>query len=355
MSENSKIEWTDSTWNFLVGCEKVSAGCKNCYAIQTSWIRQHNPKMKDKFEGVVEKTPGGQLNWTGRVNVSESALLIPLKKKKPTKYFVNSLSDLFHENVPFPIIDKAFAVMAIAMQHTFQILTKRPKRMLEYFSRPDLQDCITTAIADMAQNPSADYELTAAASQDLFENGLPLHNVHIGVSCEDQKTADERIPFLLQVPAAVRFLSCEPLLDALDLSEYMILTDTNQSNTELAEKRGWGYDDWSGGFVGPGEKDSIYGARSGIHWIIAGGESGPGARPVHPDWIRSLVSQCNFAEVPFFFKQWGEYAPHMDGPNVKKVSVVHRGTGYEMCKVGKKAAGRLLDGRTWDQFPQPPQ
>lgn len=333
MSENSKIEWTDSTWNFLVGCDKVSAGCKNCYAIKNSWIRQHNPKMQEKFAGVVEKTAGGQLNWTGRVNISPSALMIPLTKKKPTKYFVNSLSDLFHENVPFPVIDKAFAVMAIAMQHTFQILTKRPKRMVEYFSRPDLIDCIATAIADLAQEPPVDYEMAAVASQGLFEDGLPLHNVHIGVSCEDQNALDERLPYLLQVPAAVRFLSCEPLLGPVLLPHQPVHHDG----------------------TGPG----YVGNNLGMDWVIVGGESGRGARPMHPDWARSLLDQCRIAGVAFFMKQWGEYLPKCQAPDWMDIAEKEytfpsphnpekRNTYY---KPGKKAAGRLLDGRTWDEFP----
>lgn len=343
MSENSKIEWTDSTWNFLVGCDKVSAGCRGCYAIQTSWIRQHNPLMKEKFEGVVEKTRGGQLNWTGRVNISQSALMIPLKKKKPTKYFVNSLSDLFHDNVPFQVIDMAFAVMAIAMQHTFQILTKRPKRMLEYFSRPDLQDCIASVIADLGQHPNL-YDTAAVASQSLFEDGLPLLNVHIGVSCEDQKTADERIPLLLQVPAAVRFLSCEPLLGPIDLKLFEGAV-IEWKLKQLAEGKG---------------------PSRAIDWVIVGGESGPHARPMHPDWARSLRDQCQAAGVAFHFKQYGEWLPvdqpwKQDDPkrlaknerwhNLEGGQGFHGDEVWRMRKVGKKAAGRLLDGRTWDEFP----
>lgn len=346
MSENSKIEWTDSTWNFLVGCDKVSAGCKRCYAIQTSWIRQHNPKMNEKFDGVVEKTSGGQLNWTGRVNISESTLSIPLKKKKDTKYFVNSLSDLFHDSVPFEVVDRAYAVMAMCGQHTFQILTKRPKRMLEYYSRPHFQDYITTAIAEMAERHPEMYEEAAQASLEIFEGLLPLFNVHIGVSCEDQNALDERLPFLMKVPAAVRFLSCEPLLGSIDLSKYYFT------------KR-------NGSYAFPYlPEDARTRMVNLLDWVIVGGESGKGAAPMHPDWARSLRDQCKAAGVAFFFKQWGEWREydHDAGDNSKPLGMFQDGVfaignlvytkgSACMAKVGKKAAGRLLDGVEHNEFP----
>jgi len=296
----SKIEWTEETWNPLIGCDKVSAGCKNCYAIKTAWIRMHNPKMAERYAGVVEKTAVGQLNWTGKVNMINEALLKPVNQKKPTIYFVNSMSDLFHESVPFEFINAAFMVMSDADHHIYQILTKRPERMVEFF------------------------EWKKQAFGIIWQ---PKPNVWLGVSVEDQKSADNRIPLLLQVPCSVRFLSCEPLLENIDFSE----------------------------------------ALAGIHWVIVGGESGPQSRPMHPDWARSLRDQCFSFHVPFFFKQWGNWLP-IDQPHlhesVQPLSYNERwlnyagGSGFHgdnvwrFREVGKKKAGALLDGQEYQQMPQ---
>lgn len=301
----SKIEWTGETWNPIIGCDKVSAGCKNCYAIQTAWIRQHNPKMKEKYAGVVEKTENGKLNWTGKINMHEPSLLKPLHNKKPTVYFVNSMSDLFHESIPFIFINAVFSVMSDVDRHTYQVLTKRPARMVEFFKW----------------------------KQEEF--GIPWQpsgNVWLGVSVEDQKAADERIPLLLQVPAAVRFLSCEPLLAPVDFKKH-----------NLPHK--------------------IRTYQNAIHWVIAGGESGPGARPMHPDWARNIRDQCKAAKVSFFFKQWGEYLPECQIENVlpdlltvnamvKFQSPYNLDKMNSYYKVGKKKAGRLLDGQLHDEFPK---
>lgn len=347
MSANSDIEWTDATWNFLLGCSLKSTGCANCYAIRTCWRLQHNPnpKIAKAYEGLVRQTESGQLVWTGRVNMIEERLALPLSWKKPRRIFVNSESDLFHESVPFAFIDRAFAVMALCPRHTFQILTKRPDRMWEYF-KSDRRNMMWSAVGDML--PPARFHrggsvLDPDEESDFWDGEFrPLENVWLGVSVEDQKSADERIPPLIATPALVRFLSCEPLLGPLDIEE------------NLEDMRDGGY---------------VLGSAP-IHWVICGGESGPKARPMHPDWARSLRDQCQADGVPFFFKQWGEwfpgYADHPDffyddahgEPDITRRRVaVHAfppeadGTYQEMGCIGKKASGRLLDGREWNEFP----
>lgn len=342
----SKIEWTGDTWNPLLGCSKVSPGCKNCYAIQTAWIRMHNPKMSERYAGVVEKTAAGSLNWTGKVNMVREALVKPLKKKNPTIYFVNSMSDLFHEAVPFEFIDEVFCIMAACRQHTFQVLTKRPDRMLEYFSteRPGILDAILLKMMN-------DGLICGSHISFVQEVGLynwPLANVWLGTSVENQKTADERIPLLLQVPAAVRFLSCEPLLGPIDISSWLHtkeMVGMEVSNIEETE---------------------FSNLKNDLHWVIVGGESGPGARPARPDWFLSLRDQCQAASVAFFFKQWGEWRiyDHWDGDNARPLGVFYfdefkegnyiidpAKNSIHMAKVGKKKAGRLLDGREWNELP----
>jgi len=226
---------------------------------------------------------------------------LPLRVKKPTVWAV--WNDLFHESVPDDFICDVFARVSFAKQHTFLILTKRPKSMLSFFNT---------------------YESV----------NWPLPNVFLGVTAENQEQADKRIPVLLQIPAAVRFVSVEPMLGTVDITRAMYGPDPEGMN-------------WFG-FT-----DGI-GYEAGIQWVICGGESGPGARPMHPDWARSLRDQCQDAFVPFFFKQWGEYSPEFDGKT--KHTNCHSGAGMDepcsMYCVGKKKAGRLLDGREWNEMPR---
>jgi protein gp37 len=349
VSEHSAIEWTGATWNPLLGCTKVSQGCASCYAIQSAWVKQHNPnpKVSDAYAGLVEKRPDGSLNWTGKVNLLPERLAQPLHWVKPRRIFVNSLSDLFHEQVPDAFIDRVVTVMALASQHTFQVLTKRPERMAAYMqAAPErLRDDFAgfTAFFSDSDIPQA------AVNLDTW----PLPNVWLGASTEDQATADERIPHLLRTPAAVRFLSCEPLLGPVDLERYLVLYDSVHGEPWMS--------------------------RGELHWVIAGGESGRNARPMHPDWARSLRDQCHAVGVAYFMKQWGEWLPgevrieedcsfrayHQDGsgpdghqgkPDHWWRSVDTRRPdlpGVISTRVGKHIAGRLLDGRTWDEFPEP--
>lgn len=278
----SKIEWTDKTWNPVTGCTKVSQGCKNCYA----------ERMYERFHG-----HGSFKN----VICHQDRLTIPMKWKKPSMVFVNSMSDLFHEDVPFLFINAVFSVMADISHHIYQVLTKRPERMIEFFQWKKEQFGITWQ---------------------------PSPNVWIGVSVEDQKTADERIPLLLKVQAAIRFLSCEPLLEEIDFYKTSAVMPSDIHHP------------WRNGPI-----------LQGIHWIICGGESGTYARPMHPDWARSLKVQCEIGGVPYFFKQWGEYWPGEFG-RLYDAKTVDFTDGVQMVKVGKKKAGRLLDGQLYDSFPE---
>jgi protein gp37 len=325
--KHSKIEWTDTTWNPVRGCSLVSAGCTNCYAMRMAH-RFSKPGLP--YEGLTRMTNHGPV-WNGKIMLVEEVLTVPLKTKKPTKFFVNSMSDLFHPDVPFEFIDSVFAVMVLSPQHTFQILTKRPERMLSYFS-----DLLTE------RNDSRGTAVQKFQPEFIMDGlGFPLPNVWLGASVENQKTANERIPSLLQVPAAVRFLSMEPLLGPVELHHTWLPSSIDPpifSKRQARVVNGW---------VG-----------NGIDWIIAGGESGPNARPMHPDWVRSIRDQCASAGVPFFFKQWGEWAPALDVPSDiswQRITTTELGSGtFDHCafiRVGKKAAGRLLDGRTHDEFP----
>ncbi len=334
---STSIEWTQrpgtkgETWNPTTGCNKVSAGCKNCYAEVMHRRQLHmNPKKYDRA-------------FNAGVVTHPDTLAIPLKWKKPRTVFVNSMSDLFHADVPFDFIDQVFAIMALTPQHTYQILTKRPERMAEY--------CNTMRKSGFGPLPSSEWVLARAndlysqhikpLESDLFLNteelgGWPLKNVWLGTSVENQAAADERIPHLLRVPAAVRFLSCEPLLGSLTLDPAWLGEAVRSSGGQHS--------------VSPPLPERTAAdprAGSGIGWVITGGESGQHARPMHPDWARSLRDQCAAAGVPFFFKQWGEFAYLTDTEGRQ-----HAPFGGQMGRrVGKHASGNLLDGRTHLEYP----
>lgn len=317
----TSIEWADEVWNPVTGCTKVSEGCRHCYA----------ERIAGRFWGERKFT---------EVQVHYHRLDDPLRWKKPRRVFVNSMSDLFHESVETLFIAEVFSMMQRCPQHTFMILTKRPKRMAELLVRWD-------------HGRSLDHWPV-----------WPLPNVWLGVSVENQKAADERIPLLLQTPAAVRFVSCEPLIGPVLLREEWLplLANTEYYATNPVS------------------------LQNKLDWVIVGGESGPGARPMHPDWVRGLRDACKLASVPFFFKQWGEWFPtaaqYGDDDFIGKLDMEahsiclgNRGTiyteeqGYKqvywcsyqpdpgqnpwfMERVGKKAAGCELDGRTWEEFPR---
>ncbi|PNU20865.1 hypothetical protein C2E25_04545 [Geothermobacter hydrogeniphilus] len=243
MSTKSKIEWTEQTWNPAVGCTKVSPGCANCYA----------EVMARRLEAIGVKGYENGFELT----ILPERLDEPLRRKKPTVYFVNSMSDLFHEDIPFDYIRRVFATIEQTPHHTYQILTKRAEHMVEFFS-----------------------------------SYKPPKNAWLGVTVEDRKHGLPRIDCLRKVPAFIRFLSVEPLLE--DLGD-IDLTD--------------------------------------IHWVIVGGESGHRARPMKPAWASNIQRQCARQGASFFFKQWGGWGP--DG-----------------VKRRKKENGRILGGRTWNEVPE---
>lgn len=334
MGDKTGIEWTDATWNPIRGCSRVSEGCRNCYAeiVASRFSGEGMP-----YEGLIAK--GGQ--WNGNVHLVESALDQPMRWRKPRRIFVNSMSDLFHENVPDDVIAQVFAVMARSKNHTFQLLTKRPQRMRDWLSRVANWGGWWTHDGTA---PAASYGGTGII---VGHAQWPLPNVWVGVSIEDQATADERIPLLLKTPAAVRWISAEPLLGSVDIRPWLrACYDASMRWLKGDDSR-----------CSPADMPFL-------DWVVVGGESGAGARPMHPDWARSLRDHCVEAGVPFLFKQWGEWSPSVAGmwhypltgmpdfPARASGKDTHDfGDGYGAVRIGKKVAGRLLDGVTWDQYP----
>lgn len=299
----SKIEWTETTWNPIIGCSRVSEGCRHCYAERMAVRLAANPATPE-YQGIAESTAVGP-RWTGDVRLVTSRLDAPMRWKKPRLIFVNSMSDLFHEKLTFAEIEAVFEVMRRTPQHTYQVLTKRPRKMAEF-----VRWCKDNHLA--------------------IGDAWPLPNVWGGVSVEDQATADERIRWLLQCGFTVSFLSCEPLLETLDLSEW--LEPTN----------------WV--FVGYEDAEPELGEPL-IDWVIVGGESGPGARPMHPDWVERIRAQCKLVGVPFFFKQWGEWGFVPDGVPIIKSNEI-KTVGGSFVRFGKKANGRRYYGREYNEFPE---
>jgi len=353
MAEHSKIEWTDATWNPVTGCSVISPGCTHCYAMKLAGTRlAHIPSRA----GLTRETKAGPV-WTGEVRFNEKWLDQPLRWKRPRRIFVCAHGDLFHESVPDEWIEKVFAIMAMAPQHTFQVLTKRAERMRRWVFEPGyVHDVVYRPERHFspALDPTLGPSGTRVAKWPDRWPGWPLPNVWLGVSAEDQQRADERIPHLLATPAAVRFLSAEPLLGPMRL-DYI----------DHDGRRG----DHLPGFY---QFNALTGRNTDmarpcadvphLDLVIAGGESGPGARPMHPDWARSLRDQCQAAGVPFFFKQWGEWTPRDQMPTQAMVSVAKTRQPWFRCgdhssvvRLGKKAAGRLLDGREWNEMPGAPR
>ncbi|MCC5616603.1 phage Gp37/Gp68 family protein [Nostoc sp. CHAB 5836] len=254
---STNIQWCDETWNIIVGCSRISSGC------------QQFPQYQNVS------------NWDGTVEFVKSQLIKPLSWRKPKKIFVCSMADLFHENVPFEWIDQVMAVIALSPQHTFQVLTKRPLRALEYFSQQSLWvKWYEAAEKYLWDAVSENFGGLINLQQYFIEQHFPLPNVWLGTSTENQAMADKRIPILLETPAAVRFLSCEPLLGEIDLKLFHVIPEPNPN------------------------------------WVICGGESGPLSRPCNIEWIESIVQQCQSAKVPVFVKQLGANA-HLGGQRFK--------------------------------------
>lgn len=399
MADSTKISWTDATWNPIVGCTIVSPGCTNCYAMRDAAriIRcSEGAGRPSHYEGTIQPSKAGPV-WTGKVaRAPDHILTQPLRWRRPRRIFVNSMGDLFHESVPDEWIDRVFAVMALAPQHTFQILTKRARRMREYMSGRDfgglpllgrlpLERIHLDAVDRMGNDSFYAAARRAGNVYSLYCSvPWPLQNVWLGVTAEDQQRADERIPDLLMTPAALRWVSVEPMLGEVDLRRFAVdLTgDGVSSHTPSIVNA------LTGGLIsgGIGICLNIPIIRTGgyprLDWVVCGGESGPHARPMHPDWARSLRDQCKAAGAPFHFKQWGEWLPcgqhlpdigkvtggtavrggrfrlHVGGHNPHVTFAEH---GVEVgalnddlltFRVGKARAGHLLDGVEHREFPE---
>lgn len=333
MAENTKIEWTDATWNPITGCKVVSPGCTNCYAMNLAGTRLRNHVSR---EGLTTQTKAGPV-WNGTFRFNAQWLEQPLHYTRPSRVFVCAHGDLFGEGVPDEWIDKVFAVMALCPQHDFQVLTKRPARMRQYLTEaPDRRER-EKAIEHWREEIGVRFMLDPANHridgkglhfahgcaeyrlQSIFKctgaqygswpriqfggciPALPLKNVWLGVSVEDQARADERIPELLATPAAVRFISAEPLLEAIDLTAAW--HGENALDSECWGQCAWcekGYTPLHNCQEGKGDPDKW---RSGLDWVIVGDESGRKRREVDLDAVRSIRDQCAAAGVAFFLKQ----------------------------------------------------
>ena len=374
MADHTSIEWTDATWNPVTGCSVVSPACTNCYAMKLAGTRlKHHPSRT----GLTQASKAGPV-WNGQVRFNEQWLDQPLHWKRPRRIFVCAHGDLFHEDVPDEWIDRVFAVMALAPQHTFQVLTKRSNRMREYLTRRCGQP-ISPLEGEMSGRTEGGAQGAGVARPSAMAPGVPrsesqtvgfrpppatarhpLSNVWLGVSVEDQIRADERIPDLLATPAAVRFVSAEPLLGPIDFNDIPWPTDRPRfpETDDISDGRS--------------ALRMIDGAR--LDWVIVGGESGPNARPMHPQWTRDLRDQCAAAGAAFHFKQWGAWSPGDDlGEDVldgapfgafmaisgsrpgavwcANISQDIAAANEIMFRVGKKRAGRLLDGVEHNGFP----
>lgn len=284
----TRIEWADEVWNPVTGCTPISEGCDHCYA------RRMAARLAGRC-GYDKRKPFA-VTW------HENKLFVPARWKKPRRIFTCSMGDLFHGDVRVEWIDRILNVIASCPQHRFLLLTKRPGNIRD--------------------------KLYGEAPARFLADGQYLSNLWLGVTAENQKRANERMVDLLEIPAAVRFLSYEPALGPLDLNAREWLIDKRRFRYTLGRY---------------------------LDWVICGGETGPGARPVHPDWVRSLRDQCAEAGVPFFFKHWGEWAQRHDlqanQPGIKGRLWHTWDPDTSVCRVGKKPAGRLLDGREWNEVP----
>lgn len=311
MGDKSGIQWTDATWNPSTGCTRVSAGCDNCYAYTL-----HDQRHEAWKAGTWPDAPAQYHRPFSEVQLIPERLTLPLRWTKPRRIFVDSMSDLFHADVPTEFIDRVFCVMGASRRHTFQVLTKRPRRMESYLNDPQTKYRVWGAARSLVeQTLHRDmYDVIpvvkpGAGPDWCYPAEWPLPNVWLGTSVENQEAA-YRIDWLVKTPAAIRFLSCEPLIGPLDLGRWLWLQGVDTSGNLPGQ-------------VLDGQIEPR--VVRAIDWVIVGGESGPSHRPVDPDWVRDLRNQCEAASVPFFFKQWGGRTA--------------------------KAGGRELDGRTWDQMP----
>lgn len=292
--------WWQKNWGILEGCTKVSPGCRSCFA--EDYARRFATALP-YLEGLTDKDG----HWTGKVNLRPELLDLPFETKTPAVWFVAERSDLFHEDVPDYFIHDALNAIGTASHHTFLLLTKRPDRMAEVL-------------------------------RDHYESALinPYTNLWVGTTAENPEQLDKRGPKLLQTPAIKHFLSIEPILEPVDIEPYL--------RTVVIPKQ-----DWSKAYF-----------TKGVNWVICGGESGSDARPVHPDWVRSIRNKCYISDTPFFFKQWGEWLDFQEATSMSDLPItkienseIHTfDDGTEVIRIGKKYTGRLLDGKTYLEWPE---
>lgn len=311
MADGTGIQWSNATWNIVTGCSVYSEGCKNCYAMKLAGGRLRNHPSR---EGLTTPTKNGPV-WNGKVRFNEDWLDQPLRWKKPRKIFVCAHGDLFHESVPDDWIDRVFAVMALAPQHSFQVLTKRSERMRQYFS-PAMATFSSTP-AQRIQGYALDYLKNGCFRPNgygphfpgeiqLYRRNLqplPLANVWLGVSVENQATADERIGDLMRTRASIRWVSYEPAVHPVDFSKWVRpITVTNCHGTgDHPELRLLLY------AAARDVRHERHPDNPGLDWIVTGGESGPRARPTHPDDYRQVRDLCAAGMIPYFHKQWGRW------------------------------------------------
>lgn len=307
------------TWNPIVGCSKVSPGCDNCYAERMAnrlsvALGAKGAEPSDAWIAYSDIITKG--HWNGKTALVKSALNKPLKWKEPRMIFVCSMSDLFHESMPFETIERVFEEMWEYDQHIYVLLTKRPERALKFYQW---------------------------VAENIVLTWRPKDNIWLGVTAENQEQADRRIPILLQIPAAKRFVSIEPMLGAIQFETrwfFPVPFDFDKravvSTKEVFE-------------------NDLLAPMPGLDWVICGGETGPKSRPMHPDWVRSLRDQCKAAGVPFFFKQWGEWLPvsTVDGKQYLPFADYIPDTkfGYKRKKAQYKTD--ILDGQQYQEWPKP--
>jgi protein gp37 len=387
MADRTTIEWVvalaeargavPSSWNPILGCSRASDGCTNCYAAAIA--HRFGSKGKGVFAGLTDPDANGVPRFNGTIKVQGHLLTKPLGWRKPHVVFVGDMADLFHPGVPDDYLDSVFAIMALAPRHLFLVLTKRPERMRDYLTTNDRDEAIGWASQNVLDDLSGGDETkkppfgcdpsvvsalihgpSAPNARFQHRHMWPLPNVWCGCTVEDQPRANERIPHLLATPAAKRFVSVEPMLGPVDLTDHPYHGIPGTSYSAL-----WCDED--------PEDDVAFGGAS-LDWVIVGGESGPHARPMNPDWARSLRDQCKAAGTPFFFKQWGAWAPGecIGSPQTKtetgawwidrKWSIeritarfgqeMHTDDEPDVWRVGKLRAGRLLDGVEHNEVPE---
>jgi protein gp37 len=319
------MKWWDKSWNPAIGCTKCAPACDNCYA-EAQHTARHNALVRGVPMAPCYTQPFDKVR-----NLSER-LDQPLHWRKPLRIFVGNMGDLFHESVTDEQLDQIFATMAMASSaHTFMLCTKRPERMAEYLGHEYRRERI----------------FKASGQSNAFCLDWPLPNVWLGTTVWDQASADRAVPLLLSTPAAKRFVSVEPMLGPVKLEDYL---------------------GWRGGICpdccGSGDDEgtcpTFKGTGAyGLDWVICGGETGSGARPMHPDWARSLRDQCQAAQVPFFFKQWGEFGPSelrtsqgmTDHTNGRYHPIADPTCKGLVARLGRTKAGRVLDGQEWSEVP----